>query len=90
MYNELFPQLSAYVFGKDDGEVGMLFFGTHHEALMRKGMLRKEAEQFDYEEKVRRDALATLGEELVRLGLSRADFKAFGIVREWLASNDAK
>jgi hypothetical protein len=87
-----YPQLFDYIFGDNADEK----FSVHYYiALMEKGLLRKETEQFDHEAKVRQEAEEVLGKELVDLDLNRADFKDLvlenedrfpvdGLVRNWL------
>jgi hypothetical protein len=69
MFSVMYPELFAYVYGGERG-----FSADYYWALMENGLLRKEAQQFDKETGVWKEASETLGEELVSRTLSREEF----------------
>ena len=92
MFSVLYPQLFAYVYGED-----RYFSADYYGALMENGILRKEAQQFEKETEVWKEASKTLGDELVSRRMSREDFGTIvrknaerflegGLVLEWLAT----
>ena len=92
MYSALYPQLFAHVYGEEPG-----FSVDYYWALLENGMLRKEAQQFEKETEVWKEAFETLGEEFVSRSMSREEFNTVvrkhveqfsegGSVREWLAT----
>jgi len=96
MYSVFYPQLFDYIFGDNADEE---FSVDYYIALMEKGLLRKETEQFDREARVRQEAVEVLGDELVHLHLNRVDFKALvlenedrfpvdGLLRSWLKATE--
>ena len=95
-YSMFYYQLFAHVFG-DSAEAE--FSGDYYWALMDDGLRKKKVQRLDTEQDVRREALDTLGEELVARHLSRSAFKALvleyhdrfdvrGNVREWLTTEE--
>jgi aminoglycoside phosphotransferase (APT) family kinase protein len=90
-YNVTYPQLFKHVFGDDDE-----ILGDYYYAIMEKGILRKDRERFDKENKVLLEARKVLGDDVVVRGLKIAEFKSLvskhldtfdkeGSVQEWLA-----
>jgi hypothetical protein len=92
MFSALYPQLFEYVYGGEHD-----FSTDYYWALTENGILRKEAQQFDKETEVWKEAFETLGEELVSRSISREEFGAVvrkyverfsdgGLVSKWLAT----
>jgi len=92
MFSELYPQLFVHIFGKDES-----FSAEYYWALIEKGILKKEAQQFKAETEVWNEAFNTLGSEFVSNNMSRTEFRIVvenhmdqfpkgGLVRDWLAA----
>ena len=90
-YSVTYPQLFKHVFGDDD-EIS----GDYYYAMMEEGILRKDKERFDKENKVWLEARKVLGDDVVGRDLKIDEFKSLvskhldkfdneGSVREWLA-----
>jgi len=90
-YSVTYPQLFRHVFGDDD-EIS----GDYYYAMMEEGILRKDKERFDKENKVWLEARKVLGDDVVGRDLKIAEFKSLvskhldkfdneGSVQEWLA-----
>ena len=95
MFSEFYPQLFAHVFGEEE------IFSVHYYLALESGILRKEAEQFEKESEVWKEALNALGDGLVSKEMRREDFIVVvrkhidrfpeeGLVREWFAASAAQ
>jgi hypothetical protein len=93
LHAKLFDQLFGLTYGDDEDNFSVYYY----RALMRKGVLRKETQQFENETAVWREAFDTLAELNLTRDLSKSAFKTLileyrdrfavgGKVREWLAS----
>ena len=93
-FPELYPQLFAHIYGEDKD-----FSTDYYWALMEDGILKKEAQQFEAENEVWKEALNTLGSEFVSNNMSRTEFRivvqnhvdrfpkeGLVLVRNWLAA----
>ena len=92
MFSGLYPQLFAHIYGEEK-----VFSTEYYWALMKHGILKKEALQFEVETKVWKEVLNTLGSEFVSSDMSRTEFRIVvhnhvdrfpkgGLVRDWLAA----
>ena len=90
----LYPQLFAHIYGADEDSD---FLTEYYWALIENGILKKEAQQFKAEAEVWKEALNTLGSELVSKNMSRTEFRIVvqshvdrfpkgELVRNWLAA----
>jgi hypothetical protein len=74
MYNSFYPLLFAHVFGADEDE-DELFSTDYYWALMEKGILRKDEERFDMENRVWLQAREVLGEDGLNGDMNATEFR---------------
>jgi hypothetical protein len=94
MYGSVYPLLFAQVFGDDEDET---FSTDFYWALMEEGILKKDKEQFDKENRVWLEAREVVGEDEVSRDMNATEFRDMilknrgkfeegGSVFAWLAS----